>query len=263
MGVLNVTPDSFSDGGRWFDRDRAIARGVEMGDQGAAIIDVGGESTRPGAADVPEAEEQDRVIPVIQALARHIDVPISIDTRKPAVAAAAVQAGASIVNDTWGERPDPHLIEVAARAEAAYVCMHSRGTPATMRSLTEYSDVVSEVKEWLAGRANDLVGSGLRPDQIVLDPGFGFAKTADQSLELLDRLEEIVAIGYPVLSGTSRKSFIGITLDLGENERVEGTAATVAISVYKGAKIVRVHDVVQMTRVVKMTEAVCRSRIGG
>ena len=256
MGVLNVTPDSFSDGGKWFDSARAVEHALEMVEQGAAIVDVGGESTRPGAEAVPETEELRRVIPVIEAIAGRTDAPISIDTRKAAVARAALDAGASIVNDTLGEEADADLVDAAVESQAAFVTMHSRGTPATMRDLVEYADVVGDVAAWLKQRAESLVASGLTSEQIVLDPGFGFAKNKEQNLELLDRFEEITALGYPVLAGTSRKSFIGFTLDLPEDQRVEGTAATVTLAVYKGAHIVRVHDVEQMTRVVRMTEAI-------
>lgn len=263
MGVLNVTPDSFSDGGRFFDHNSAVDRALEMVEQGAAIIDVGGESTRPGAEQVSEAEEMRRVLPVIERVAATATVPVSIDTRKPSVAKAALEAGASIVNDTLGEAVDEGLVDAAVERDAAFVTMHSRGTPATMRELTAYADVVTDVAMWLGKRAQALLERGLGQDQIVLDPGFGFAKSPEQSLQLLDRLEEVVELGYPVLAGTSRKSFIGVALDLPEDERIEGTAATVALAVYKGARIVRVHDVVQMERVVRMTEAVCSGRIGG
>ena len=256
MGVLNVTPDSFSDGGRWFDPQRAVEHALEMVERGAAIVDVGGESTRPGAEPVDFEEELRRVLPVIETLADRLDAPISIDTRKASVAKAALEAGASIVNDTLGEEADHALVQAAVEAEAAVVTMHSRGTPATMRDLVEYSDVVGDVREWLRARADRLVAEGVGSDQVVLDPGFGFAKNKEQNLELLDRFEEIVGLGYPVLAGTSRKSFIGFTLDLPEDQRLEGTAATVALAVYKGARIVRVHDVREMTRVVRMTEAV-------
>jgi dihydropteroate synthase len=256
MGVLNVTPDSFSDGGLWFDEKDAIAHGREMIEQGAAIIDVGGESTRPGAVPVPAAEELRRLLPVVQALAASSNVPISIDTRKPDVAARAIEAGASIINDTAGEEADPRMDGVVLESGAAIVVMHSRGTPATMKSLTDYSDVVDDVTAWLDERARALVAAGVSPESIALDPGIGFAKSPDQSLLLLNRLEDILAIGYPVVVGTSRKSFIGATLDLPENRRLEGTAASVAWAVAKGANIVRVHDIQAMERVVRMTEAI-------
>ena len=255
MGVLNVTPDSFSDGGLWFDPERAIAHAKEMVAQGADIIDVGGESTRPGSAPVPEDEELRRVMPVIEALAGN-DIPLSIDTRKPSVAKRAVEAGAHIVNDTSGEESDPAMGKVAAETGAAIVVMHSRGTPATMRSLTDYADVVTDVGAFLARRAEELQNDGVRRDSIVLDPGYGFAKTPIQNLAMLRRIEEHLALGYPLLVGTSRKSFIGAVLDLPEGERLEGTAATVAWAVARGAQMVRVHDVEAIVRTVRMTEAI-------
>jgi dihydropteroate synthase len=256
MGILNVTPDSFSDGGLWLDPEAAIAHGREMAADGAAIIDVGGESTRPDATPVPEEEELRRVIPVIEALAADPGIPVSIDTRKPNVARRAVEAGASIVNDTSGEESDGSMTAVIAGSGAAAVLMHSRGTPATMRSLTEYSDVVADVARFLAAWAVSLEAAGVPQDSIVLDPGFGFAKTLEQNLALLERLDEVLGLGYPVLVGTSRKSFIGAVLDLPEDERLEGTAATIAWAVSEGAHIMRVHDVKQMARVVKMADAI-------
>ena len=261
MGVLNVTPDSFSDGGLWTDPTRAIEHGVEMVESGAAIIDVGGESTRPNADPVSERDEMARVLPVVEGLAESIDVPISIDTRKASVARAAVVAGASIVNDTLGE--EGSVAEIAAESGAAIVVMHSRGTPQTMRGLVEYSDVVEDVRSFLAEKAAAFEAMGIANDAIVVDPGFGFAKAQDQNLTLLNHLERIVDIGYPVLSGTSRKSFIGAVLDLPETERVEGTIATVVISVMKGARIVRVHDVAPVVRAVRMAEAVASERVEG
>ena len=236
MGVLNVTPDSFSDGGLWLDRDAAVKHALEMISDGAGLIDVGGESTRPGAEAVPEAEELKRVIGVIEDLSSATDVPISIDTRKPSVAAAAVAAGASIINDTAGEASDRAMDRVARESGAAIVIMHSRGTPATMRTLTDYEDVVRDVRAFLAGRADELVDMGVDPASIVLDPGVGFAKSPEQNLELMYRFEEFTDLGFPILSGTSRKSFIGAVLDLPEDQRVEGTITTVVLSVLKGAR---------------------------
>jgi len=256
MGVLNVTPDSFSDGGLWLDTGRAVGHGLEMAARGASIIDVGGESTRPGAEPVAVDEELRRVIPVIEALSDRVDVPISIDTRKAKVADRAVSAGATIINDTLGEATDRAMDEVAARTGAAIVLMHSRGTPVTMRELTDYTDVVSDVRDWLASRANELLETGVARDSICIDPGFGFAKAPEQNLSLLHRLEEIVELGYAVLVGTSRKSFIGATLDVAEGQRLEGTTATVAWSVMKGAHIVRVHDIEENVRTVRMIEAI-------
>lgn len=255
MGVLNVTPDSFSDGGMWLDPDAAVQHGHEMAEAGAAIIDVGGESTRPGASEVTEEEELSRIIPVITGLA-DTDALISVDTRKPAVAQQAVEAGASIINDTTGEPTDYKMDGVGAETGAAVVAMHSRGSPATMRSLIDYEDVVRDVGAWLRKRAAKLETAGVSHDSIVVDPGLGFAKSAEQSLALLRRLDLIVEIGYPVLLGTSRKSFIGSVLDTSERDRVEGTAATIAWAVAHGVHIVRVHDVRAMSRVADMTTAI-------
>lgn len=256
MGVLNVTPDSFSDGGLWLDAARAVDHGLEMVEQGAAIIDVGGESTRPSAEPVAERDELDRVLPVIEALSRRTPAPISIDTRKPRVAALAVEAGATIINDTLGEATDRAMDHVAASTGAAIVVMHSRGTPATMRELTDYDDVVTDVRDFLRLRAEQLNEEGVQRDAICLDPGYGFAKNPQQSLVLLRRVDEIVELGYPVLVGTSRKSFIGTVLDLPDDQRVEGTAATVAWAISKGAHIVRIHDVEPIVRTMRMVEAI-------
>jgi dihydropteroate synthase len=256
MGILNVTPDSFSDGGLWLDHAAAVRHGLEMAARGAAIIDVGGESTRPGAEEVAEDEELRRVIPVVEELAGRLDVPISIDTRKAAVARRAVAAGASIVNDTGGEDREPIGDDVAAASGAGLVIMHSRGSPATMRSLTNYADVTEEVARWLERRVDEARLRGVPGDSLVVDPGFGFAKEPRHNLGMLRRLERFVNIGHPVLVGTSRKSFIGAVLDLGVDERLEGTAATVAWAVAKGAHIVRVHDVEPMVRVARMIEAI-------
>jgi dihydropteroate synthase len=257
MGVLNVTPDSFSDGGQWFDHAAAIAHARAMVEDGAAIVDVGGESTRPGAEHVLEEEELRRVLPVVEAIAG--DVVVSIDTRKPAVARAALDAGAVIVNDTAGEASDRAMDELAASTGAGIVVMHSRGTPATMRSLNDYDDVVTDVWSFLRTRATELQDAGIPADSIALDPGFGFAKDPEQNLTLLKRLDEMTSGELPLLVGTSRKSFIGWVLDLPEHERLEGTAATVAWAVWKGARIVRVHDVAAAARVVTMTEAILNS----
>jgi dihydropteroate synthase len=256
MGVLNVTPDSFSDGGLWMDPDAAVAHAQEMISQGAAIIDVGGESTRPGAEAIPEDEELRRALPVIEALAPNGDALISIDTRKPSVARRAIETGASIVNDTSGETFDPAMDEVCAATGVAVIVMHSRGTPATMRELTDYADVTRQVRDFLAGRAAQLEAAGASSESIVLDPGFGFAKSATQSLRLLRELDAIVDLGYPVLAGTSRKSFLGEVLGLPVDARLEGTLATVAWAIAKGAAIVRVHDVEPVTRVARTVDAI-------
>ncbi|MCA1708278.1 MAG: dihydropteroate synthase, partial [Actinobacteria bacterium] len=251
MGVLNVTPDSFSDGGLWLEPSAAIDHAHQMVTDGAALIDIGGESTRPGAAPVDEDEELRRVIPVIEALADSSGVPLSIDTRKPGVARRALEAGAVIVNDTNGEATDGLMTDVVVGMGAGVVLMHSRGMPDTMREMNQYGDVVADVCRFLLAWAQRLESAGVSPDAIVLDPGFGFAKSPPQNLELLERLDEVVQLGYPVLAGTSRKSFIGAVLDLPEDERIEGTAATVAWAVSEGAHILRVHDVKEMSRVVR------------
>ena len=256
MGVLNVTPDSFSDGGLWLEADAAIKHGLEMAEQGAAIIDVGGESTRPGAEPVPEDEELRRVLPVIEGLASSGVQFISIDTRKTSVAERAVQAGAKIINDTAGEESDRSMDALAAETGAAIVVMHSRGTPATMRSLTDYDDVSREVTEFLEHRADELQSAGVNGESIVLDPGIGFAKTAEQSVTLLRSIRELVVIGYPVLVGTSRKSFMGQLLGLEEGQRLEATIASVAWAVSRGVRIVRVHDVEPNVRAVRTTELI-------
>ena len=262
MGVLNVTPDSFSDGGLWLDPKSAIKHGLDMVADGASIIDVGGESTRPGASPVTEDDELRRVIPVIEELAVESDVAISIDTRKPEVARRAVEAGACIINDTAGEIADPEMDAVVEKTGAAIIVMHSRGTPDTMRSLAQYDDVVEEVGSFLLRRAEELQDSGIGRDAIAIDPGFGFAKVPEHNLVLLNRLEELMALGYPIVVGTSRKSFLGALLDLPELDRLEGTAATVAWAVARGAQIVRVHDVKEMFRIVAVTEAIRDVRIG-
>jgi dihydropteroate synthase len=263
MGVLNVTPDSFSDGGLWFDPDAAVGHGLQMAAEGAAIVDVGGESTRPGAMPVEESEELRRVVPVIESLSREVSIPISIDTRRPSVAAAALEAGASIVNDTAGEAGTIGMGALVASSGAGIIAMHSRGSPRTMGDLTQYSDVVKEVAAFLVERADVLEATGVRHDSIALDPGFGFAKTGEQNLELLARLNELAGFGFPVVAGTSRKSFIGKVLDADTEDRLEGTLATIVWAVAKGARIVRVHEVRPAVRTVRMTEAIQNAVPGG
>jgi len=245
MGVLNVTPDSFSDGGRWVDPEAAVAHGLAMAADGADVVDVGGESTRPGAAEVPADEEMRRVVPVVAALAP--SVRVSVDTRKPEVADAALDAGASIVNDVSAS-----LFEVAAAHGAAWVAMHMRGTPATMQQQVDYDDVVGEVREFLVARAAKARAAGV--SEVWIDPGLGFAKTADHNLSLLRRLDELVATDYPVLVGASRKSFIGrLTGEAPVGDRLEGSLSLAVWAMQRGAAMVRVHDVratVQAARLV-------------
>jgi dihydropteroate synthase len=255
MGVVNVTPDSFADGGRYLDPRAAVAHGLALAAEGADLLDVGGESTRPGATDVEEAVELDRVLPVIEGLAAATDVPVSVDTRKAAVARAALAAGAAIVNDVSAGRDDPDLLGVAAEAGAPLVLMHMQGTPATMQDDPRYDDVLAEVEAFLQERCTAAEVAGVAPDALVVDPGIGFGKRDEHNYALLAGLARLTRLGHPVLVGTSRKGFIGRALDLPVEERLEGTAATVVWAVERGARIVRVHDVAPMVRTVRMTEA--------
>jgi dihydropteroate synthase len=263
MGVLNVTPDSFSDGGRYLDHRAAVAHALTMAAEGADLIDVGGESTRPGASYVDERTELDRVLPVIEELAAVTDVPISIDTRKSTVAGAALAAGAGIVNDVSAGRDDPDLFGVAAEAKAPVVLMHMRGTPATMQDDPSYVDVVGEIERFLAERCDAAEAAGVPHDSLVVDPGIGFGKRDQHNYALLDQLARFTRLGHPVMVGTSRKGFIGRALSLPRHELVEGTAATVVWAVERGARIVRVHDVRHMVRTVRMTEALLHRRAEG
>jgi dihydropteroate synthase len=263
MGVLNVTPDSFSDGGRYLDHHAAVAHALTMAAEGADLLDVGGESTRPGASYIDERTELDRVLPVIEELAAATDVPISIDTRKSTVASAALAAGAGIVNDVSAGRDDPDLLGVAADAKAPVVLVHMRGTSATMQDDPSYTDVVGEVERFLEDRCDAAEAAGVAHDSLVIDPGIGFGKRDEHNYALLAELARFTRLGHPVLVGTSRKGFIGRALALPEHERVEGTAATVVWAVERGARIVRVHDVRHMVRTVRMTEALLHRRAAG
>jgi len=254
MGILNVTPDSFSDGGRYFTLDSAVRRAMEMVEEGADIIDVGGESTRPGSEPVPVEEELRRVIPVIKELVKRVDVPISIDTYKSEVARQALDNGAVIVNDISGLRFDEKMADVIASYDASVVLMHIKGTPKTMQANPEYEDVISEIYDYLSKSIEIARGSGI--EQIIVDPGIGFGKRLIDNLEIIRRLREFKSLGYPVLIGVSRKSFIGNVLNLPVDQRLEGTAGAVAVAVWNGANIVRVHDVKEMARVVKIVDAI-------
>ncbi|HET7522745.1 MAG TPA: dihydropteroate synthase [Acidimicrobiales bacterium] len=250
MGVLNVTPDSFSDGGRWLDPQAAVAHGREMAAEGADIIDVGGESTRPGALPVSEEEELRRVLPVVEALADE-GLAVSIDTRKASVARAAVAAGASIINDVSSE-----LWPVAAETGAGWVAMHMPADPEVMQSHAHYDDVVGEVRAYLVQRANEAVRAGVQ--RVWIDPGIGFGKTAEHNLSLLRHLDELVGTGFPVLVGTSRKSFLGRLAPegggapSGPSDRLEGTVATTTWAITRGADVVRVHDVRPASQAVRL-----------
>ena len=256
MGVINVTPDSFSNDGVGGDVEAAVRLATRFQEDGADIIDVGGESTRPpgiygNSKPVTASEELSRVLPMIEAIRRETDLPVSIDTYKAGVAQAAIQAGASMINDVWALQRDPDMLGVAADADTPVVLMHNQDG-------TEYDDLVPDVIEGLRGRSDAALNGGVRPENIIVDPGMGFGKTAVQNLEILRRLDEFDSLGLPLLVGMSRKSTIGYVLDLPVEDRVEGTAATVALSIAGGADIVRVHDVKEMARVARMTDAVVR-----
>ncbi|HEV2294360.1 MAG TPA: dihydropteroate synthase [Tepidisphaeraceae bacterium] len=255
MGVLNVTPDSFSDGGRFAARDAAVARAMEMIEEGADLIDVGGESTRPGSRPVPADEQIARVVPVIMAVAPQ--VVVSIDTTRAAVAEVALEAGATVVNDISAGRDDPGMFPLVARRKAVIVLMHMQGTPATMQKNPRYDNVVLEVEQFLCERMDVAVSAGLERNRILVDPGIGFGKSVEHNLTLLREQRTLCRLGRPVVIGTSRKGFIGrITEEPEPARRLFGTAASVAWSVANGAAMVRVHDVKAMVQVVRMTQAI-------
>jgi dihydropteroate synthase len=256
MGVVNVTPDSFSDGGRFLEPAAAIAHAEALVAEGADIIDVGGESTRPGAAPVDEREELRRVIPVIEALAGRLKAPISVDTMKPGVARAALAAGASIVNDVAANREDDAMWRAAAQAGAGYVVVHMRGEPATMHRDPVYQDVAREVEDFFIERLKRLNDSGVAAAQVVLDPGIGFGKTAEHNLQLLAGLGRFTRMGRPVMLGVSRKSFIGKLSGSPENERLPGALACTVLAAEAGVQMFRTHDVAATAGALRMTEAV-------
>ena len=271
MGILNVTPDSFSGDGILTKDDfvqSAVAQARQFLADGADILDVGGESTRPGSQPVKAEQEMERVIPAIEALAHEFpDALISIDTYKASVAESAFKAGAHILNDVWALRADPGLASVAAAFGVPVILMHNRSNPASVEVRKQlgnaylgstYMDLMEDVKRQLLSSVDLAVRAGLEETRIILDPGIGFGKTREHNLALIDRLDEIRSLGYPILLGPSRKSFIGFTLDLPPDQRVEGTAATIAIGIARGADIIRVHDVKEMARVAKMTDAIVR-----
>lgn len=271
MGILNITPDSFSGDGilqRGDEIAAAVAQAQQFFADGADIIDIGGESTRPGSTPVTEAEELARVIPVIEAVKEVISLPISIDTYRANVAEAALAAGAQWVNDVWGFRMDPRIAHVAAQANCPVVLMHNRSKPKDVAQEErlggryvgiEYDDLIADIKRELGESIELALQAGVREENIILDPGVGFGKTVSQNLQLVNQLDQFKTMGYPILLGTSRKSFIGYTLDLPPEERLEGTAATVAVGIDRGADIVRVHDVKPIVRLAKMTDAIVRS----
>ncbi|MBE2888671.1 dihydropteroate synthase [Geobacter anodireducens] len=260
MGVLNVTPDSFSDGNCYLDPAAAEDRALAMVAEGADIVDIGGESTRPGAPSVSEAEEMQRVVPLVERLAAKLPVPLSVDTYKAAVAREALAAGAEVINDISGLTFDPGMATTVAEARAGLVVMHTRGTPAMMQRDTAYDDLIAEVLGSLRYSMGRAQAAGIPNEQIVVDPGICFGKSVDGNLEILRRLAEFASLGRPILVGTSRKSFIGAVLDREVADRLFGTAATVAVAVANGASILRVHDVRAMRDVALMTRAILAPR---
>ncbi|EEL61154.1 Type III pantothenate kinase [Bacillus cereus Rock4-18] len=248
MGILNVTPDSFSDGGSYNEVDAAVRHAKEMKNEGAHIIDIGGESTRPGFAKVSVEEEIKRVVPMIQTVSKEVELPISIDTYKAEVAKQAIEAGAHIINDIWGAKAEPEIAEVAAHYDVPIILMHNRDN-------MSYRNLMADMIADLYDSIKIAKAAGVRDENIILDPGIGFAKTPEQNLEAMRNLEQLNVLGYPVLLGTSRKSFIGHVLDLPVEERLEGTGATVCLGIEKGCEFVRVHDVKEMARMAKMMDA--------
>lgn len=256
MGIINVTPDSFSDGGKFVNSDHAVESALTMVEQGADFIDIGGESTRPGSERIPAHEEMKRVIPVIEKLVKYSDVPISVDTYKSEVADESLKTGAKIVNDISGLHFDENMAEVIARHGASVVIMHIRGTPKTMQNNIIYNNLLGEIFSYLKEGIKKAVNKGI--NQIIIDPGIGFGKNLDHNLEIFYRLKEFHELGYPLLVGPSKKTFIGKILNLPVNERMEGTAAAVSVSIMNGANIIRVHDVREMKRVASIVDAILK-----
>jgi dihydropteroate synthase len=255
MGIVNVTPDSFSDGGKFLDPEVAVAHALKLVSQGAEILDIGGESTRPGAEPVGEAEELRRVLPVIEQLAPQLKIPISIDTLKPGVARAALIAGASIVNDVAASRGDDAMWQVVSEFRAGYIVMHAQGLPATMQINPAGRNVVHEAGEFFSERLEKLKGTGISADQIIFDPGIGFGKTLEQNLSLLANLHSFTKLQRPLLLGVSRKSFIGKLLGAEVNERLPASLACATLAVEAGVQIIRTHDVAETVQAVRLTEA--------
>jgi dihydropteroate synthase len=260
MGIVNVTPDSFSDGGRYADTERALDRALALVSEGAEIVDVGGESTRPGAHPVGEQEELRRVLPVVERLAGRVNVPISIDTVKPVVARAALAAGASLVNDVAANRDDDAMWRVVAEWGAGYVCVHMRGTPRTMQESPEYGDVVTEVTGFFEERLRRLAECGVAPEQVVLDVGIGFGKRLEHNLRLLGDVSGFRRLGRPLLVGVSRKSFLGELFGVGVDGRLPGSLACACWAVQAGVQMLRVHDVAETVQAVRMTEQLLAMR---
>lgn len=255
MGILNVTPDSFADGGRYLDSARAVAHGIELAEEGADIIDIGGESTRPGAGAVSAKEEIERVIPVVRGLGRTVSIPLSIDTYKAEVARAALDEGADVVNDISALRFDSVMVSLVAAAKVPVVLMHMQGTPQTMQQRPYYRDVLEEVKEFLLSRIRVALEAGVEPERIIIDPGIGFGKELEHNLALLRGLPTLAFLGQPLLVGPSRKTFIGKLLGVGPEDRLEGSLAVAVAAVLAGANIIRVHDVREARRAIRIADA--------
>jgi len=256
VGILNVTPDSFYDGGSFTGVESAVRRAEEMAAQGADGIDIGGESTRPGAPPVPEEEEKRRVLPVIRAVRKCVDLPISVDTRRAGVAEAALREGADWINDVGGLRDDPRMIEVAVSFDVPVVVMHKRGTPESMQRNTTYADLIGDIAGFFRDSTQLALRNGLSEERLVFDPGIGFGKSADDNFRLIRRLDAFTGLGRPVLIGPSRKSFIGSVLGVKESERLHGTESAVAIACFLGARLIRVHDVAEMAHVVRIADRI-------
>lgn len=258
MGVLNVTPDSFSDGGMFFKPKRAIERALIMAEEGADIIDVGGESTRPGSEPISKEEELKRVLPVIRQVIKEINIPVSIDTYKSEVARQALDAGAEMVNDISALRFDPDMRKVVSEYDVPVVLMHIKGTPKNMQDDPSYTDVIQEISDYLNQSKELAEGAGIADEKIIVDPGIGFGKRAEDNLKILKNLKDLTHLGRPILLGVSRKSFIGKVLDLPTEQRLEGSLASLAVAILNGANILRVHEVKESKRVAQMVDAILK-----
>jgi dihydropteroate synthase len=259
MGILNVTPDSFSDGGRYVDADAACAHAMAMIEQGADLLDIGAESSKPGAVAIDEEEERRRLLPIVRELCRRTTIPLSIDTTKAAIAEEALDAGAALINDISALRFDPRMASVVARSGAGVILMHMQGTPATMQRTASYTYVVEDVRAFLAARLEVAQQAGIPRDRILLDPGIGFGKNCEHNVTLLNHLDAFQTLGRPIVVGVSRKAFLGKILGRSIDERLMGTAGAVAVAIMKGARVVRVHDVAPIRDVVKIVEAIMSS----
>jgi dihydropteroate synthase len=259
MGILNVTPDSFSDGGKHFDTQKAVAHALHMAESGADIIDIGGESSRPAAEGIPVEEELSRVMPVIEEIRSKLNIPISIDTVKSKVAKLAVEAGASIINDISGLRQDEEIGGIAAEYGCYLILMHMRGTPNDMQKDTKYNDIIGEISGFLKGAAEKAVSIGVPEDKIIIDPGIGFGKSVEGNFTILKSLDRFLDLGFPLMIGASRKSFIGMTLDLDVDQRIEGSIAAACYAVLNGADVIRVHDVLETRRALTVIESITRA----